>query len=159
MHGSIIRTADKLENDGQKVAETFESLSAEQAGLILYDTSLDRWRIKDVLAHLAFAEQAFLEIFTDIVNGGNGAKEDVIVDDYNFEKMQLYKAIPLPSIIAEYRETRANTLRFIGGLSGEDLEKTGYHPALGMTNLSEMIKMIYLHTQIHMRDVKKKLSG
>ena len=159
MHESVSRTAEKLANDAQKVVEIFEGLTPEEADLVLYTTDLDTWRVRDVLAHLTFAEQAFLEIFKDILNGGEGAKSDVIVDDYNFEKMQLYKPVPLRMISMEYRETRMNTLRFVEGLSGEDLAKTGFHPALGVTDLLEMIKMIYLHTQMHMRDVKKTLSG
>lgn len=159
MHVSISRTAEKLESDGLKVIEFFETLSPEQIDVVLYETELDTWRVKDVLAHLTFAEQAFLEIFKNILRGGNGASQDVVVDDYNFEKMKLYKTVPISAIIAEYRETRANTLMFVDGLIGEDLERTGYHPALGVTTLLEMIKMIYLHTQMHMRDVKKTVSG
>ena len=39
-------------------------------------------------------------------------------------------------------------------VSDSDLEKIGRHPFLGQTTLREMIKMVYLHNQIHIRDIK-----
>lgn len=159
MHELISKTAEKLLNDGEKVATTFEGLTPEQAENLIYSTYLDTWRVKDVLAHLTFAEIGFMEIFQDIVHGGDSEKAKINVDEYNYEKMAQYKNVPLGTIVQKYRETRAATLEFVDSLSDEDLQRTGLHPALGITTLLEMIKMIYLHTQMHMRDVKKTLIG
>jgi hypothetical protein len=42
-------------------------------------------------------------------------------------------------------------------LQESDLELQGRHPFLGMTSIREMVKMLYLHNQIHYRDLKKVL--
>ena len=42
-------------------------------------------------------------------------------------------------------------------MKDEELEIKGRHPFLRETVLREMIKMLYLHNQIHYRDFKKVL--
>jgi hypothetical protein len=49
-------------------------------------------------------------------------------------------------------------IKWVSGIDENDLEKIGRHPYLGRTTLREMIKMVYLHNQIHYRDVKKVLN-
>jgi len=40
-----------------------------------------------------------------------------------------------------------------------DLERKGRHPFLGITTLEEMLKLIYRHTMIHQRDIRRALEA
>jgi hypothetical protein len=60
-------------------------------------------------------------------------------------------------LLDKYKSTRAETIIWVAGLNESDLEITGRHPFLKMTTLREMIKMPYLHNQLHYRDLKKVL--
>jgi len=42
-------------------------------------------------------------------------------------------------------------------LKDEELEIQGRHPFLGETVIREMIKMLYIHNQLHYRDVKRTI--
>ena len=52
---------------------------------------------------------------------------------------------------------RADSVKWVSRLSAEDLEIEGRHPYLGQVPLVEMLKMLYLHNQIHFRDFRKLL--
>jgi len=52
---------------------------------------------------------------------------------------------------------RADSVAWTLSISELDLEKQGRHPFIGMTSIREMIKMLYLHNQLHYRDMKKVL--
>jgi len=157
MNVSIIKTAEKLKSDRKKIAEIFSGFSEIQLNHGLYSSEFDDWRVRDVLAHFIFAEKGFLIIFNEIVQGGEGSPVGFDIDLYNQRMMREYKNQDIQSLINDFTETRTSTLEFIESLNHEDLKKVGRHPALGMTTLAEMLKMIYLHNQLHLRDVKKIL--
>jgi len=60
-------------------------------------------------------------------------------------------------LIEQYKEIRANAVKWVAGLNDSELEITGRHPFLGQTVIREMIKMLYIHNQLHYRDMKKAL--
>jgi hypothetical protein len=62
-------------------------------------------------------------------------------------------------LIEQYKEVRANAIQWVSGLKETDLEMSGRHPFLGQTVIREMIKMLYLHNQLHYRDMKKALNN
>jgi len=157
MNESILKTADKLSADGKKIAEIFSNMSEIQLDKVLYSSEFDIWKVRDVLAHFVFAEKGFLNLFKEILQGEEGSPADFDIDLYNQKMMRDYKYQDLHSLIGEFTDTRKLTLEFMDSLNLEELNTVGRHPALGMTTLSEMIKMIYLHNQIHLRDVKKIL--
>lgn len=157
MEDLITKTAEKLRIDGDRIGKFFSDLTIDQLETILYETDLDVWMVKDILAHFIFAEKGFIELFNNILDNGNGAANDFDIDEYNRDKMKAYKTNKINELVIEFLATRKATLDFIGGLTEKDLKMIGRHPALGITSLHEMIKMIYLHNQIHLRDVKKIL--
>lgn len=155
MTSELEKIVNKLTNDGKNVISVFGALSPEQAEREFYTSELDVWKVKHVLAHLIFAEQEFLNLFANILAGGEGAREGFDVDQYNFETMVDFKDRTLEQLMAEFERTRVETIDFIQKLSEVDVQKVGRHPALGVTSLLDMIKMIYVHSQMHTRDVKK----
>jgi hypothetical protein len=94
-------------------------------------------------------------LFESIRQGGAGAADDFSIDRYN--SLQQEKTIDLTpaELLEQYESVRGNSVNWVSGLKDEELEITGRHPFLGETVLREMIKLLYLHNQIHYRDVKK----
>ena len=64
------------------------------------------------------------------------------------------KGLDSKKLISLFRETRRNTIEWLNDLSDEELQKAGKHPAMGEATLGEMVKMIYLHNQMHIRDIR-----
>jgi hypothetical protein len=60
-------------------------------------------------------------------------------------------------LLQSFRQTRAAMVTWVSGLAEQDLEKRGRHPFLGVTSLREMLKMVYIHNQVHYRDVRRAL--
>jgi hypothetical protein len=58
-------------------------------------------------------------------------------------------------LLEQYRAIRAQSVAWVSGLKESELELTGRHPFLGPTVIREMIKMLYLHNQLHFRDMKR----
>jgi hypothetical protein len=59
--------------------------------------------------------------------------------------------------LEQYKAVRAEMTAWVSSLDDADLDKIGRHPFLGHTTLREMIKLIYLHNQLHYRDLRKVL--
>ena len=51
----------------------------------------------------------------------------------------------------------AESVEWTAGLKDEELDIQGRHPFLGETVIREMVKMLYIHNQLHYRDVKRAL--
>ncbi|MEW5940384.1 MAG: DinB family protein, partial [Chloroflexota bacterium] len=94
-----------------------------------------------------------------IRQGGEGATEDFSIDRYNARQQEKTQDLTPSELLEQYRSMRADTVNWVSGLQESDLEKTGRHPFLGKTTIREMVKMLYIHQQLHYRDMKKVLSG
>jgi hypothetical protein len=46
----------------------------------------------------------------------------------------------------------------VAEMDNNDLEIQGRHPFLGVAPLSDIIKLIYRHNQIHIREIRKTLT-
>ena len=91
--------------------------------------------------------------------GGAGAADDFSIDRYNEAQQQKTKEFTSAELLEQYRDVRANSVAWVSGLKDEELEITGRHPFLEVTTIREMVKMLYLHNQIHYRDFKKALKN
>jgi hypothetical protein len=98
-----------------------------------------------------------VKLFEQIRQGGTGAADDFSIDRYNASQQEKTKDLSVAELLEKYKSTRAESVAWVSGLKETDLEITGRHPFLGETTLREMIKMLYLHNQIHYRDLKKAL--
>ncbi len=148
--------AGKLRSEGEKFYTFFEGLTDNQWNTEVY-TEDAVWTIRNILAHLMTAESAFINLFTEILNGGVGVTDDFIIDRFNASQQKKTKdATPL-ELLGQYKIIREEMIKFVFNITDTDLEKIGRHPFLGVTTLREMIKMIYIHNQIHYRDIKKVL--
>lgn len=149
--------ASKLRLEGGKLAAFLEGLSQEDWQREVY-TEGTVWTVRNVLAHLVTAERAFLHsLFPSVRQGKGGASVDFSIDRYNARQQEKSRDLGPSELLVAFRSTRARMADWVAELSETDLEKVGRHPYLGETTLREMVKMVYLHNQIHSRDVRKAL--
>lgn len=147
---------DKLRSEGEKTVEFFAGLSSSQWEVEVY-TENAVWTIRSTLAHLVSAEWAFVQLFKRIQQGGPGVSEDFVIDRYNASQQREMQGLSPQRVLASYREARAEMVSWVSTLANPDLEMSGRHPYLGITTLREMLKMIYIHNQMHLRDIRRAL--
>jgi uncharacterized damage-inducible protein DinB len=146
--------ADKLRTEGEKFFALFAGLTDDQWQMEVY-TEGETWTIRNVLSHFVTSERGLVRLFERIRLTGEGASDDFSIDRYNASQQEKTKDLSPQELLEQYKAIRADSIAWTLSLDEADLEKQGRHPFLGMTTLREMIKMLYLHNQIHYRDMKK----
>lgn len=153
----ITELAEKLKSEGDKFVEIFSGLSDEQWKSEVY-TEGETWTIRNVLAHFVTSERGLVKLFEQIRQGGAGSPDDFSIDRYNASQQQKTKDLTPAELLEQYKEVRANSIAWVSGLKVEELEIKGRHPFLDDTSIREMVKMLYLHNQLHYRDLKKVIN-
>lgn len=153
----INELAQKLKSEGDKFVDIFSGLTDDQWKTSVY-TEGGLWTIRNVLSHFVTSERGLLKLFEQIRQGGAGASDDFSIDRYNAAQQQKTMNLNPIELLGQYKEVRANSVKWVLGLGEEELEIIGRHPFLGVTAVREMIKMLYIHDQIHYRDLKKVIS-
>jgi hypothetical protein len=146
--------AEHLRKEGEKVVAYFTPLTDEQWKTEVY-TEGAIWTVRNVLAHFVTSERGLLKLFQSIREGGSGAGEDFSIDYYNARQQEKTKDLMPGELLKQFVEVRANTVKWVSGLSDGDLSIEGRHPYMGWVQLVEMLKMLYLHNQLHFRDFRK----
>lgn len=146
--------AERLKKEGEKVSVYFTGLTDEQWQTEVY-TEGDTWTIRNILAHFVTTERGLLKLFERIRQGGLGASDDFSIDHYNARQQEKTRDMPIPELLKQFSEVRAETIEWVSNLSQDELVIEGRHPFLGQVPLMEMLKMIYLHNQLHIRDFRK----
>jgi len=152
----IAKLAEKLKSEGEKFVTIFASLPDEQWQTEVYTEDIT-WTIRNVLSHFVTSERGLIKLFEQIRRGGAGSSEDFSIDRYNASMQARMKAFSPQELLEQYKSVRADSIAWTSSLTEAELEKQGRHPFLGMTTIREMIKMLYLHNQVHYRDMKKAL--
>jgi hypothetical protein len=152
----IKELAEKLESEGKKFIGIFSGLTDEQWQIEVY-TEDTTWTIRNILSHFVTSEHGLVKLFEQIRQGGGGVTVDFSIDRYNESQQVKTKSLSITELLDGYKSTRAESVAWVLGLKETDLEIVGRHPFLEMTTIREMIKMLYLHNQIHYRDLKKAL--
>lgn len=148
--------AEKLKTEGEKIYAFFAELKDEHWTSEVY-TEGETWTLRNVLSHFVTSERGLLKLFERIRTTGEGASEDFSIDRYNATQQQRTKDIAPAELLEQYKEVRAASVAWVLGLKDQDLEIKGRHPFLGETVIREMIKMLYIHNQTHLRDVKRTM--
>ena len=146
--------AERLKTEGEKATAYFAELNDEQWQTEVY-TEGDTWTIRSILAHFVTSERGLLKLFESVRQGGPGASDDFSIDRYNAHQQEKTKNLTAPELLEQFAEVRAETVKWTSELSQEDLAIEGHHPFMGQVTLAEMLKMIYLHNQLHFRDLRK----
>jgi uncharacterized damage-inducible protein DinB len=146
--------SDKLKSEGERIGAFFSGLSDEQWQAEVY-TEGSTWTIRSILAHQMTAERAFVRLFEQIRQGGEGVSTDFVIDRYNARQQEKTREASPAELLQQYKDLRAQMVAWVAGLQEGDLDRTGRHPFLGVTTLREMVKMIYIHNQQHYRDIRR----
>lgn len=152
----IAELAEKLKAEGERMAQFFFELSDDQWSNEVY-TEGATWSIRNVLSHFVTSERGLIRLFERIRTSGEGASDDFSIDRYNAAQQEKTRDLSPVELLEQYKQVRADAVAWVGGLKDEELEIKGRHPFLGETVIREMIKMLYLHNQLHYRDVKRAL--
>lgn len=152
----IQRFSRRLADDGQKTRGYFQGLKPADWHQPVYTTG-SGWTVREVLAHFVSAEQAFQSLLEDVTQGGPGAPRDMDVVAFNESDVPRFSSQSPQTLLDAFALARTATVELTRRLSPPDLARRGYHPFFGDSNMESMLKLIYRHNMIHMRDVRKAL--
>ena len=148
---------ERLLSEAEKTLAFFDQLPEESWQQIIY-TEGAAWTVRQVLAHFVAAEDGIRRLIENILAGGEGSPQDFQLDTYNERKVAALGEVTPAELRLQFKANRQRSAGLVAGLSQADLEKTGRHPWLGTASLAEMIKLLYRHNQIHLRDIRKALT-
>jgi hypothetical protein len=146
----------RLADEGAKAAEYFRALPSAAWEQQVYATG-GLWRVREVLSHFVSTEATILKYGGDILNGGPGAPEGFVIDEYNETQVGGMAGRDPAGLIAEFEALREETIAMVRGMEASDFERVGRHPWFGLAPLEEMLKLVYRHTMLHIRDIKRAL--
>ncbi len=150
--------AAKLRSEGERLLSFFAGLD-EKAWAIEVYTEDEVWTVRSMMSHLMTTEQALRRLFEQVRLGGGGVSEDFAIDRYNASEQRRTAGLSSAELMQSFGEARAEMVAWVSGLAETDLERRGRHPFLGQTSLREMIKLLYVHGQIHYRDVRRAFNS
>jgi hypothetical protein len=150
--------AERLKAEAEKSLEFFRELPENAWQQVIYSEG-QAWTPGEVLAHFVATESSLLRLLENVLAGGSGSPQDFDIDAYNQRKVLQLANTPVPELYAQFQHHRQQTAALVESLQPSDLERQGRHPFLGMAPLSEIIKIIYRHNQIHQREIRKALSA
>lgn len=148
----------RLREEGEKTTALFANLTADQWHLTLYAEG-HTWHARDLLAHLFSTERNIQNLVRHVLAGGPGAPEDFDIDAFNHAEVTRLHNHPAADLLAAFASARADTVTLIETLAETDLDRRGRHPFLGETTLDEILKLLYRHTMLHGRDLRKALDA
>lgn len=148
----------RLTREGENTVAFFSDLPEEIHHIRIY-TEGDHWSIGHILRHLVQAEKAIQRLMASILGGGAGTPEDFDLDEYNERKVREIESLDLADLLADFTATRARTVSWVSERTPADLALAGRHPFLGFAPIEEMVKLLYRHTQLHQRDIRRSLNG
>jgi hypothetical protein len=146
--------SERLLSEGEKSIAFFLSLEPGHYEKVIYSEG-SQWSVRQVLAHFVSAEHSLCRLVENIAAGGSGSPEDFDLDGYNERKVRELEDVSTADLVEVFRHNRQKTASIVAGLKPEDLQRQGRHPFLGLAPLSEIIKIIYRHNQIHIREIRQ----
>jgi hypothetical protein len=146
----------RLEDEGQKVTDFLIQLDENTWEIEIY-TENEAWKVHQILAHFVSVERAFQWLTADIVSGGKGAPEDFDLDRFNDEQVRKLQSSSRQELIDTFNAERATTIEQASQYGDDDLIKEGNHPWFGQVSVSTLLKLLYRHNQLHLRDIRRNL--
>lgn len=148
--------ARRLEEEGQKALEFFAGLKEADWKQQVYSTG-SRWTVRHILAHFVSAERGFLWLVRDVLGGGPGATRETDIDAFNEREVARLSSLSTHRLLEDFRTARHAMLELVRQMQPADLQRVGYHPWFGQTELAKMLKLVYRHNMVHLRDARKAL--
>lgn len=146
----------RLAEEGEKTLDFFRALSADDWTQPIY-TDGSGWTAREIACHLLDAERGYHTLIDDILAGGPGAPEGMVIDDYNARQVGGMDCSDPAATLAAFAAARAQTVELVQAMQPEDFAREGRHPFFGVVSIDKMLKLIYRHTMLHQRDVRRAL--
>jgi hypothetical protein len=148
------RLALRLKTEGEKTREFFLQFAPEMWDKKVY-LEENGWNLRQLLSHFVSTEAAFKKLIINIFHGGRGAPEDFEIDAFNKADVAKFGDASPDELLDSFAESRSRIVNLVMSMEESDLAKMGRHPFLGITSLEDIIKMVYMHNQIHMREIRR----
>ncbi len=152
------RLAERLGSEQQKTVAFFQALTPEQWDCVVYAQG-PVWTARHLLAHFVSAERALRRLVEDVSSGGAGAPEDFDIDGFNAAEVAELVQRPTDELLQEFEASRQAFIGLVAKLDVSDLARSGRHPFLGWVAVEDMVKLLYRHDQIHLRDLRRLLGS
>jgi len=150
--------AATLEAEGRKTEAFFRSLAPQQWDVQVYADG-PAWKVHNLLAHFTEVEGSIPRLMRSILKGGPGVEEGFDIDAWNVAHTGEMSKQDREELLAEFSRRRAATVDLVRAMNPADLEQRGRHPALGVTEIKHMVRLMYIHLQGHQRDIRRVLKG
>lgn len=144
----------KFEEQGEKAIEFIKSIPDEMLDTQLYEDGA-QWSIRQTLVHLVESEGSIPRLLQNILAGGEGVPEDFDLDRYNSSQVKRLGELGKDEIIAKLTELRAETIEMVKGFNVDDLHVRGRHPFSGDSNIHDMLRIMLVNSNSHLRDIRK----
>ena len=152
------KLAARLAAEKEKTLAFFNTLPDELWDKKLYADGAE-WSVREVLAHIIEAEGSLARLFVHVAEGGSGVGEDFDIDQYNKSAVEKLHDVSVTDLLARFVALREQLILTIQDWSDDQFQNVGRHPFLGEARLDEMIRLFYLHVNLHMRDIRKMEQG
>lgn len=146
----------RLLEEGEKAVEFFRRLAPTDWEQTVYTTG-GRWRVREVLCHFVSAEETFAYYGRQILQGGEGAPEGFKIDEFNETQVGGMAHRQPGELIEAFGRRRRETMEMLRGMADADLDRQGRHPWFGRAPLEQMLKLVYRHNMLHIRDIRRAL--
>lgn len=148
----------RLRDEGDKLLALFDTLTPEQWQTVIYTDGMT-WTIKDVLAHQIAAEREFQFYGRDVLNGGPGAPEDFVLNEFNNRSVAAQADRTPAQLIEDFRAVRQDSIDLVAIVRADQFNLQGRHPFFGMITMEDFFKLIYRHNMMHVRDIRHVLGS
>ncbi len=145
----------RLREGGARTASFFRALTSDQWQTVVYED--EPWQVRDVLAHLVTIERSMQWLFRNMAEGGSGSPPDFDLDRFNRSQVAKLAGVTPETLIAQFEDVRAETVRLVESLAEADLDREGRHAFHGPGRLEQFIRWGYEHAAIHEQDMRRAL--
>ena len=152
----LAKLLQRLTDEGLKVLQFFEGLVETSWEFEIY-TEGEVWKAHQILAHFVSVERAFQWLTADIVSGGLGTPQDFDLDRFNHDQVMELEAFSRQELLSTFQSARNHTIQQASSYSSEDLAREGHHPWFGLVSVETLLKLLYRHNQMHIRDIRRQL--
>ena len=147
----------RLEKGALKTIAFLKSFDLEDWNIEVYSEGASR-NIRKILAHFVSTEQNITLLVANIVHSSGSLPNDFELDRFNEAAVNKLGNFPPDELLEEFMNARQQMIKMVAQFNDADLDKVGRHPWLKSAPVEEMIKLVYRHNQIHLRDIRKTLS-
>lgn len=152
---ALEKLVQKLEKETRKTEDFFSALPEKVWERQLYADG-QQWSVRQVLAHIVETEGSKLRLFENIRDGGVGVSNKFDIDDHNAREVAKLDHLSPSDLLQAFLERRKEVINFVRSLSPEMLaSQEGTDPFLGQASLAEMLRIHYMHVNLHIRDIRK----